>query len=69
MKKELYLCTGTIEETPYMGSSKERQLTRIVWANTEALAIKKFTEFFESQSSDYCVSYRVHSVEASRAIE
>ena len=65
----LYLVTGTVYKSSYMdendGSAVQQ---RIVDAYSEEDAKTKFTDHFESKSTDYEVSYRVRNISAFETI-
>lgn len=57
---KLWLVTGEIEKQLYMSSRSERlSEIRLVAAGSEAEAAEKFSEHFESLSSEYAVHYTV----------
>jgi hypothetical protein len=65
----LYLVSGVLTETWYMNDPKpEVSVMRLVEAESEELAIEKFSKHFEDKSSEYCVDYWVCDVVAHEVI-
>lgn len=66
----LFLIEGLLEEAHYMRDSrpKPEKVIRIVEADTDEEAQKKFVEHFESQSISYCVNYYASVVECNEVI-
>jgi hypothetical protein len=67
--KKLFLVQGRVEFTPYVGKTKTTEVTRIVWALTEAEAESKFFNYWENKSGSYLDSYFVSNCTAYQAIE
>jgi hypothetical protein len=55
----LFLATGTIEKSWYMGDTTKEPVTRLVEAEDEHEAVKKFVAHFESKTREYSVYYNV----------
>ena len=54
-----FLINYTLYESIYMEDTQEYNRNRIVLAETEKEAIAKLNDFYNNQSQEYCVSYRV----------
>ena len=66
----LFLVTGTVVYTEYYESgSKETIEIRIVEADSENEAEEKFSDHFESKSSEYSHYYRTRYVKAHSVIK
>lgn len=64
----LFLVTGEIEESHYMDSSRKRKVIRLVDAESEDDAERKFINYYEAKSREYDVHYTAHNVEATCTI-
>ena len=63
-----FLVTGKVSFTPYMGRTREENVTRLVVASDETEAEYKFRNHFESKSIPNDDSYSVYNVEVLETI-
>ena len=54
-----FLINYDLYKTEYMADTQKYNRNRIVMAATEKEAIAKLNAFYNNQSQEYCVSYRV----------
>jgi hypothetical protein len=69
MKLKLYLATVNISRRTYMSDHDDVFVkTHIVRASSGAEAIKKVTKYYDDQTDEYSVYYRVGGVEITEEI-
>jgi hypothetical protein len=64
----LFLVSGVVNRSEYMGSTSSSQITRAVCANDAVEAEKKLRKHFELQSSPYGTYYSTHGVSVENVI-
>ena len=65
---KLYLVTGQIRYTPYMGDTTSSYEMSLVWAENADQAEEKFRNHWENQSSNYSHHYFAEGINANEAI-
>ena len=64
-KETLFLATGEVHKSEYMGKKTSEKVMRLVEAIDEDEAQSIFEAEYESKSSEYSVTYRVRDIEIS----
>jgi hypothetical protein len=66
---ELFLVTGEVEKSNYLGDSSKSIITRLVEAFDNEDAELKFKNHYENKTKEYDVYYYVWNVESSSIIK
>lgn len=66
--KIAFLVKGTVEITPYMGESRIKEKTHIVYASSTQDAIEKFEDYYKNKTIEYSVYYTVYHIEVDETL-
>ncbi|AGS80971.1 hypothetical protein [Caulobacter phage Cr30] len=68
MEQKVYLVTGEVRCTPYMGKSITTDEGRLVYASSATEAEEKFEQYWKGKSEPYSKSYFCYGADAREPI-